>query len=93
MVTVFLLVFATNKMDKRHFVEVQKSISSIYKDRIVAKEHIFKISKHLDNLKIDDIQYNPLKSNLKDSIQILVDKFWKTKLTVREEKHLGFLKD
>lgn len=92
LVTVFLLVLATNKMDKKHFIEVQKSFSSIYEDRLVAKEHIFKISRHLDNLKIDAIQYSPLKSNLKDSILVLVEKFSKTKLTVREEKHLGFLK-
>ncbi|WP_176214637.1 MCP four helix bundle domain-containing protein [Reichenbachiella faecimaris] len=41
---VFLLVLATNLIDRNHFTELQESFSSVYKDRLLVENYIFKLS-------------------------------------------------
>ncbi|QSE97467.1 hypothetical protein [Fulvivirga lutea] len=94
LVTVFLLVFATNRMDKNHFKMIQKSFSSVYEDRLVAKDHIFKISRLLDIKKNDLItgEITKIDFNINDSINVVVDKYANTRLTAKEEKSMNVLK-
>lgn len=93
---VFLLVLATNMMDNNHFAIVQRSLTTVYEDRLVAKDYIYKITYQLQ-LKKSANQYKDreltTKINLKanDSIQILVDKFATTKLTKIEARHFESL--
>ncbi|MEQ8924563.1 MAG: hypothetical protein RLO81_02055 [Fulvivirga sp.] len=94
LVIVFLLVFATNKMDKNHFKMIQKSFSSVYEDRLVAKDYIFKISRLLDIKKNDLItgEISKINFNINDSINTVVNKYSNTRLTSREEKSMNLLK-
>ena len=41
---VFLLVLATNRLDKRRFDRINESLTSIYEDRLVAKGHLYQLS-------------------------------------------------
>lgn len=95
LVTVFLLVFATNKMDKNHFRMVQESFSSVYEDRLVAKDYIFKISRLLDIKKNDLItgEISKVSYSINDSIKTLVDKYSETKFTKKESKSFNKLKE
>ena len=84
---VFLLVFATHKLDKSHFSIVQESFTSVYKDRLLAKDHIYKISRLLDLEKVS--LYDPeLRSrySIRDSINTLVAEYANTRLTYNEEQ-------
>ena len=41
---VFLLVFATNRLDKRHFDTVQNTVLSLHTDRVIAQDFIYKMN-------------------------------------------------
>lgn len=41
---IFILVIATNLIDRNHFAELQESFSSVYKDRLLVENYIFKLS-------------------------------------------------
>ena len=97
LIVVFLLVLATNMIDNQHFATIQKSVESIYEDRLVAKGYLYKISRKLQ-IKRDVLRSsnsgNLLRLNAaaNDSIQILVDRFAATKLTGEEAKRLESLR-
>ncbi|WP_421893320.1 MCP four helix bundle domain-containing protein [Marinoscillum sp.] len=89
MLVVFLLILATNLVDRRYFNVVQKSITTVYEDRLLAKDYIYKISRQLqekkDFLAIEDkaqVKKKIIQAN--DSIQILTTKFAATRLTDHE---------
>jgi len=42
---IFILIIATNLIDRNNFVRIKDSLETIYEDRLVAKDLIFKISK------------------------------------------------
>lgn len=84
---VFLLVIATNMMDNHHFDVVRKTLKTVYEDRLVAKEYIYKMSgqirhKQLALLKGEDVYAETRAAN--DSLQVLTDLYATTKLTSRE---------
>lgn len=89
LVVVFLVVLATNLMDNRHFADVQKSLITVYEDRLVAKDYIYKISKQLQ-LKRSAYQHQEKEqlskqiANTNDSIQSLTNLYAATKLTPKE---------
>lgn len=94
LIIVFLLVFATNKMDKNHFQKVQESFSSVYEDRLVAKDYIYKISRLLDIKKNDLItgEISGVDYSINDSIRVLIDKYSESNLTENEAKSFSRLK-
>lgn len=85
-------------IDKNHFATVQKSVRTIYDDRMVAKNYIYKISRQLA-LKRGVLQSGNkeniirLNSSYNDSIQSLIEKYGQTKLTEREVRRFQLLKD
>lgn len=44
---VFLLVLATNRIDKHQFEEVQETVNELFKDRVMVQDYIFKIAKKI----------------------------------------------
>lgn len=88
----FLLIFATNKIDKNYFSILEDSFTSIYEDRLVVKGYLFKISRQLEEKK-DYLSLNNYQksSSMNDSINLLLQKFADTKLTTRESQSLGNL--
>ncbi len=83
------------QVNKNHFSELQETITSIYEDRLVAKDYIFQLSKKIYRRKTmtqfegvfleQSIQMN-------DSIQQLIKSYEKTELTKFEELLLATLK-
>jgi len=41
---IFILIIATNLIDKNNFVRVKDSVVAIYEDRLIANDLIFEIS-------------------------------------------------
>ncbi|VXD19647.1 MCP four helix bundle domain-containing protein [Marinoscillum sp. 108] len=89
LLVVFLLVLATNMMDSNHFRIVQSNLTTIYEDRLLAKDYLYKISRQIqakrELIQRSDIeQWSDLNTALNDSIQILNDRFASTQLTENE---------
>jgi hypothetical protein len=90
----FLLILATNLIDRSNFIKVKESISSIYEDRLVANDILFKMSGFLNEKKFAILSNDTpnMRSTLKQTIKLInsqVDKFEETTLT-REEGTLLF---
>ncbi len=96
LVIVFLLILATNMIDKHHFDVVQKNMTSIYEDRLMAKNYIYCISRQLvlkqNVLQTGDLAYAAKVNQIaNDSIHSLLDKYSGTKLTEMESRHFNSL--
>ncbi len=95
---VFLLVLATNMMDNHHFEVVKGTLKTVYEDRLVAKNYIFKMSTQLNKkqlalLKGDENDISRVLTSANDSLRILVDLYSGTRLTPREASLLNEFSD
>lgn len=86
---IFLLILGTNRIDKRHFETAQSVVTSIYNDRVVAQDYIYKIN-NLIHKKQHYFMIGSQSSNLNvnKEIDILIDLFAGTELTANEDKTL-----
>lgn len=86
---VFLLVLATNRIDKHHFYTVQNTVDSVFKDRVVAQNYIYKMNV-IFNEKFLDYKlgkYSEQNSTARNNeINNLILKFKETELTREESK-------
>ncbi len=96
LIIVFVLVLLTNLLDKRYFSKLQDSFTSVYEDRLVAENYIFRLSSYLNekNQLYDQPTQNFLSRNqiINDSIQLIVEKYEDTKLTQDESLYFFSLK-
>ena len=89
LLVVFILIIATNLIDSNHFKTVQNSINTVYSDRLVAMDYIYKISRELEQKKLSLINVDKdemIKVNAQgdDLIEDLIDKYATTELTKKE---------
>ena len=97
---VLVLVLATNMMDKSHFLELQDSFASVYKDRLVVESYIYKLSGQVHKKKllfdyyeqVDASEFIEKNQILNDTIADLIQDYEKTKLTTTESKFFSDLK-
>lgn len=94
LLVVFLLVFATNRIDKRHFETVQDTLTTVYEDRVVAQDYVYKMNNiiHQKQLLIKDSSTIDTQNNLNEEFATLIDLFSTTKLTPQESKTFEDLK-
>ncbi|MDW7692632.1 MCP four helix bundle domain-containing protein [Flammeovirgaceae bacterium SG7u.111] len=96
LLVVFILVFATNMMDKNHFSIVQDAYTSVYEDRLVVKGYLYNLSRQVTKKK-ENLYFDRAKSlgeqndRINDSIRTLIEKYATTKLTSREDYHFESL--
>ena len=88
---VFVLIIATNLIDKNNFLKVRDSVVTIYEDRLVAKDLIFYLSKSIQEKEIalattDTLFFFEQNKQINKEIKDLVFKYEQTKLTVKEDK-------
>lgn len=90
---VFLLVFATNRIDQKHFEVAQKSVKEVYTDRVLVQDYIFSISNLLftKRLALKDTAVESAHSSENKEIRQLLLDFNATKLTSAEVKYLNAL--
>ena len=88
LLVVFLLVFATNRIDQRHFDTVQDTLTTVYKDRVVAQDYVYKMNNiiHKKRLQLQDSNSTENQNNLNKEFATLIDVFSTTKLTPKESK-------
>ncbi|UZR96476.1 hypothetical protein [Chondrinema litorale] len=83
---VFFLILATNMVDNNHFKIVKESLATVYADRIVVKDYLYKIARQIQLKKTTLFQEDLAKIKrinqvTNDSIQTLINKYTVTKLT------------
>lgn len=95
LIAVFLLILGTNRIDKRHFETAQTAVTSVYEDRVLAQDYIYKLSSliHKKQLNYQD-GTETVNTSLNKEIETLINLFSETKLTVNESKTFSdFKKD
>jgi aminopeptidase N len=93
LIMVILLVFITNRLDQKHFEEVQEKLSSIYYDRVVAQDYLFDLSNAFHDRKMRMANLEILNFNNDQEIDALIAKYEETTLTKKEKELFGRLKE
>jgi hypothetical protein len=93
---VFILILATNLIDRNNFKKMKFAVESLYEDRLVAKGLLFDISNYLHEkesafLRRDTVFFNEKNAAVNESIDDLINKFSNTRLTDAEKKTLDML--
>ena len=88
---IFILIIATNLIDRNNFVRIKDSLENIYEDRLIAKDLIFEISKavqekELAAAKLDSVFFLNRNKKVNIDIETAIAAFEETKLTVKEAK-------
>lgn len=94
---IFALVLATNLIDRSSFIRVNDAIVTIYKDRLVVSEMLFKINnilhdKELAVAKEEQIYFNSDNKTGKKEIEGILSEYEETKLTAEESRKFEALK-
>ena len=95
---IFILIIATNLIDRNNFIKVRNSVMTIYEDRLVVKGLIFDMAniiheKELAIVKEDSSFYKNKVGQLNSEMDLLITKFEGTKLIKKESQLLDDLKD
>lgn len=95
---IFLLVIATNLIDRKNFSRVKDSVVTIYEDRLVVNDIIFELSRHIQEKEIavitsDSTYFKDRSVQANTEIQGLIAKFEQTKLTTEEAQLFQSFKD
>ncbi|MBA6314505.1 MCP four helix bundle domain-containing protein [Cellulophaga baltica] len=91
----FLLVLGTNRLDKRHFSTVQTTVNSVYKDRVIVQNLIYKLNAIFHAKEIRFIRkkdFNTVPDENQKAEELFSD-FAATKLTSKEKNVLDDLHD
>ncbi|MFK7923758.1 MAG: MCP four helix bundle domain-containing protein [Bacteroidia bacterium] len=93
---VFLLILATNLIDRRNFEKVKDSVSHIYEDRLVAKDLVFEMSlliheKEIAHLMSDSSYWEKRNEAVNNKIKELVSLFLETEMTDVEARNFSEL--
>ncbi|QDO93897.1 chemotaxis protein [Formosa sediminum] len=88
---IFVLILATNLIDRNNFLRVKESVITIYEDRLVANDIIFEMSRSVQEKEVavaksDTVFFLERNKQANKDIQELVSKFKMTKLTLDESK-------
>jgi hypothetical protein len=94
---VFLLIVATNLIDRNNFVRIRESIETIYEDRLIADDLIFELSKTIHEKeiavhKVDISYFDKQNGKANTDIQRYIKRFEQTRLTNEESVLFDYLK-
>ncbi|AGC75872.1 hypothetical protein LX97_00556 [Nonlabens dokdonensis] len=93
LIAVFLLILGTNRIDKRHFEAAQTAVTSVYEDRVLAQDYIYKLSNLIHKKQLNFQNGSETVNNsINKEVQTLIDLFSETKLTINESKTFKDLK-
>lgn len=95
---IFVLIVATNLIDRNNFLRVKDSVIAIYEDRLVAKDLIFDMSNAIQEKEIalalaDTVFFSHRNKQVNKDIEGLILKFEQTKLTRDESNTFLDFKD
>lgn len=84
--SVLLMIVMIGYMHKKNLSDMEETVTSIYEDRLVANDYIFELSQKIAGKKwhMSNDQNNEELTKLNHEINILIDAYEQTKLTVEE---------
>jgi hypothetical protein len=89
---VFLLVIATNRLDKKRFSTINETLTSVFEDRLVAKGYLYELNnifhEQEKRLMLNSTSITET-SNYHDEVTKLSEAFQATKLTNEEKSSLN----
>lgn len=86
LIIVIGLVFTTNRLDKRHFEQVQENITSIHEDRVLAQDYLFDLSNIFHERRLRMTQGELVSFENDNEIEVILDKYRATYLTSKEKE-------
>jgi hypothetical protein len=88
LLAVFLLVLGTNRIDQHHFDTAQNAVSSIYDNRVLAQDYVYKMNNLIYEKKLNYLQGTNRStiSNSNKELKTLIDLFSSTELTTKESR-------
>ncbi|WP_424964349.1 MCP four helix bundle domain-containing protein [Ekhidna sp.] len=87
--SILLIIVMIGYTHKKNLSDLEETVTSIYEDRLVANEYIFELSRKIENKKwliTNNHNASQEMTLLNYEIDILIDAFEKTDLTVEENK-------
>ncbi len=95
---VFILILATNLIDKDHFQRIEKSVTTIYEDRLVANDIIYKMSRIISEKSLgfalsDSVFISDRNQKLSSELDQHISDFHETELTNTEAELLTDLEN
>jgi hypothetical protein len=93
LVMVILLVFITNRLDQKHFEDVQGTITTIYEDRVVAQYDLFQLTNLLSDHQLKMSEGEIVAFDKNGEVDRVMTEYGQTTLTKREEEIFGRLKE
>ncbi|AJR02895.1 MCP four helix bundle domain-containing protein [Siansivirga zeaxanthinifaciens] len=95
---VFILILATNLIDRNNFIRVKDSVVSIYEDRLIASDLVFKLSRLVNKKEVaiklsDTVFFNHENDEINSHIQDLILQYEQTKFTPEESTTFKYLKN
>jgi hypothetical protein len=88
LLAVFLLVLGTNRIDVHHFDTAQNALTSVYNDRVLAQDYVYKMNNQVHEQQLAFTSGTPTDevSNSCKELRTLMDLFSTTELTRNETK-------
>lgn len=88
LLAVFLLVLGTNRIDVHHFETAQNALTSVYNDRVLAQDYVYKMNNQVHKQQLAFTSGTPTQevSNSCKELRTLMDLFSTTELTRNETK-------
>ncbi|MFC4689929.1 MCP four helix bundle domain-containing protein [Dokdonia genika] len=95
LLVVFIIVIATNLVDKRHFNTAQETVTTIYEDRVVAQHYLFKMNSIIYQKEEQFLKKSATNTVIEEdaTLEALMDKFSATKLTPAERENFESLQE
>ena len=95
---IFVLIMATNLIDRDSFVTVRNSVVTIYEDRLIAKDLILDITESIHDKELaiavtDTGFFSVQNAKVNDAIRGFITRYEQTKLTADERQVFGLLKE
>ncbi len=86
LIFVFVLIYATNRLDNHHFENIQYIMNSVYEDRIVAQHYIYELNKlyHEKYVQVHGSVKEEAVEGLNRRIDEYIESFSETTLTSKE---------
>ncbi|MBS1745673.1 MAG: MCP four helix bundle domain-containing protein [Bacteroidetes bacterium] len=95
---IIILILANNMVNRKTFSNLNQSIASIYKDRLMPATYIFQLTDHLYQKRLlndDDVQSNTLPTNLQQhdaAIKKIISTYETTYITKSEKEQWAAFK-
>ncbi len=85
--TVFVLVLATNQLDKQYYDSIKETMQTIHEDRLVAKGYLYELNNIFYEKQIDALRNGGFYSDSlqNEKITLLIENFASTKFTKQEK--------